>query len=264
MGQFLYPASNASTMMINAGGSVNGNSNSKVTINPAADEVTGSAESVVGCGSNPYVVYFAAKFDRSFASYGTWNGNAVNPGSTSSGGQYTGAFVVFDTSSNRVVRVQVGVSFVSVANAQLNLASEGADFNLASVAENAASAWNAYLNTIHVRGGTQNETATFYTALYHTFFQPNIFSDVNGQYLGFDGSVHTVPNGHIQYENIPGWDAVSDPHAAPVHPLSFDCQRRRPVARERRPAGGRLPPALGAGQRRLPRDERRRRRHSGR
>ena len=130
IGQFLYPASNASTMMIDAGGSVNGNSNSKVTINPAADEVTGSAESVVGCGSNPYVVYFAAKFDRSFASYGTWNGNAVDPSSKSSSGQYTGAFVVFDTTSDRVVRVQVGVSFVSVANAQLNLASEGADFNL--------------------------------------------------------------------------------------------------------------------------------------
>ncbi len=113
------------------------------------------------------MIYFAAKFDRSFAGYGTWNGNAVNPGSKSSSGQYTGAFVVFDTTSNQVVFVQVGISFVSVANAQLNLASEGASFNLASVAESAASAWNADLNTIHVQGGTQNETATFYTALYH-------------------------------------------------------------------------------------------------
>ncbi len=207
IGQFVYPESTASTMMINAGGSVNGNSNSKVTINPGADEVTGSAQSTVGCGSNSYVIYFAAKFDRPFASYGTWNGNSVNHGSKSSSGQYTGAFVVFDTTSNQVVVVQVGISFVSVANAQLNLASEGADFNLASVAMNAASAWNADLNTIHVQGGTQNETATFYTALYHAFFHPNVFSDVNGQYLGFDGKVHTVPSGHLQYENIPSWDA---------------------------------------------------------
>ena len=71
MGEFVYPASEASTMIINAGGSVNGNSNSRVTVNPASDEVTGSAESTVGCGSNSYVTYFAAKFDRSFASYGT-------------------------------------------------------------------------------------------------------------------------------------------------------------------------------------------------
>jgi len=207
IGQFVYPASTASTMIINAGGSINGNSNSNVTIIPGDNEVTGSAESTVGCGSNPYVIYFAAKFDRSFASYGTWNGNAVDQGSESSSGQYTGAFVVFDTTSNPEVVVQVGVSFVSVANAQLNLASESANFNLASVAKGAAAAWNGDLNSIHVGGGTRNETVTFYTALYHMFFDPSVFSDVNGQYLGFDGKVHTVPNGHVQYENIPGWDA---------------------------------------------------------
>ena len=206
IGQFVYPASTASTMIINAGGSIDGNSNSQVSINPGSEEVTGSAESTVGCGSNSYVIYFAAKFDRSFASYGTWNGGTVDQGSSSSRGQYTGAFVVFDTTTNQVVDIQVGISFVSVANAKLNLASEYANFNLASVAKNAAAAWNGDLNSIHAEGGTQNETVTFYTALYHVFFDPNIFSDVNGQYLGFDGKVHTVAKGHIQYENINGWD----------------------------------------------------------
>src|SRR4029077_15488663 len=100
--------------------------------------------------------YFAAKFDRSFSSYGTWNGNAVNQGSESSSGQHTGAFVVFDTVTNPMVIVQVGVSFVSVANAQLNLASENASFDLATVAKDAAAAWNVELNSIHVSGGTQN------------------------------------------------------------------------------------------------------------
>jgi predicted alpha-1,2-mannosidase len=206
MGQFVYPASTLSTMIINAGGSVNGNTNSGVSINPAGNEVTGSEESTVGCGSNPYILYFAAKFDRSFAGYGTWDGNVVNRGSISSSGQHTGAFVVFNTTSNRVIRVQVGISFVNIANAQLNLASENANFDLASVARNADAAWNDHLNSIRVEGGTNNETVTFYTALYHVFFHPNIFSDVNGQYIGFDGLAHTVPSGHAQYENIPGWD----------------------------------------------------------
>src|SRR5262249_53888706 len=35
---------------------------------------------------------------------------------------------------------------------------------------------------------------------------PNIFSDANGQYLGFDDKVHTATVGHNQYHNIPGWD----------------------------------------------------------
>ncbi|MDA4118045.1 MAG: GH92 family glycosyl hydrolase [Thaumarchaeota archaeon] len=207
VGQFVYPASSASTMIINAGGSINGDSNSGVAIVPATDEVTGSAESVVGCGSNPYLLFFAAKFDRPFAGYGTWNEGAVSHGSNFSSGQHTGAFVVFNTASNPIVRVQVAISFVSVANAQMNLASESSSFDLASVAKNADAAWNVVLNSIQVGGGTHDETVSFYTALYHAFFHPNIFSDVNGQYLGFDGKVHTTPAGHAQYENIPGWDS---------------------------------------------------------
>jgi predicted alpha-1,2-mannosidase len=208
MGRFVYPASNDSTMIINAGGSINGDTNSGISIIPSEDEVTGSAESTVGCGSNPYLIFFAARFDRSFSSYGTWNGASVDHGSASTarGGQHTGAFVTFNTSADQVVDVQVGISFVSVANAELNLSTEFANFNLESVAKAASIAWNDRLNSIQVQGGTYNDTVAFYTALYHVFFHPNIFNDVNGQYLGFDGLVHTVPSGHIQYENINGWD----------------------------------------------------------
>src|ERR1700730_17254888 len=98
-------------MIISAGGSVNGNTNSSITIQPSTSEIMGSAESIVGCGNNPYTVYFAARFDRSFGAYGTWNGEALINGSTTSIGQYTGAFVGFDTHSNNMVRVQVGISF---------------------------------------------------------------------------------------------------------------------------------------------------------
>lgn len=206
VGEFLYPASTASTMIVNAGGSINGNTNSAVAIIPSENEVTGSEQSTVGCGSNPYVLYFAAKFDRPFARYGTWDGDVVSVGSGSGGGQHVGSFVVFDTTANQAVRVQVAISFVSVANAQSNLASEDAGFSLPSVAKDADAAWNERLNSVQVEGGTSDELVAFYTALYHAFFHPNIFSDANGQYLGFDRLVHTVPSGHVQYENIAGWD----------------------------------------------------------
>jgi predicted alpha-1,2-mannosidase len=206
MGQFTYPASTASTMIINAGGSINGNSNAGVTITASNNEVTGFDTSTVGCGSNPYTLYFAAQFDRSFSSYGTWNGGNVSSGSTSSTGSQSGAFVTFDTLPNRVVRVQVGISFVSIANAQVNLIAENAHFNFNAVRNAARTAWNNRLGSIRVQGGTANEQVTFYTALYHTFIHPNVFSDANGQYIGFDGKIHIVPQGHFQYENISGWD----------------------------------------------------------
>jgi predicted alpha-1,2-mannosidase len=206
IGQFTYPASPASTMIINTGGSINGNTNSSVTINPAKNEVTGSAESIVGCNINPYKIYFAAQFDRSFSSFGTWNGDIINDSSTFSYGSQAGAFVVFNTTTNNIIRVQVGISFISIDNARLNLAAENGNFDIYRVAKDGDAAWNKRLQSIQVQGGTSDEVVTFYTALYHVFFHPNIFNDVNGEYLGFDGEVHKVPNGHTHYENIPGWD----------------------------------------------------------
>lgn len=222
VGDFTYQPSALSTMLINAGGSINGNSNSAVSVVPSKNEVTGSEQSTVGCGSNPYTLYFAAKFSRPFESYGVWDGPDVLRGSTSASGQHTGAYLSFDTTSDRVVGVQVGISFVSVSNAELNLQAENVGFDLETAAVATADAWNARLGSILVAGGTAAEQTVFYTALYHVFLMPNIFSDDNGQYLGFDGKVHQAPSGHVQYENISGWDnyrtqirllAILDPSA---------------------------------------------------
>jgi len=206
IGKFTYHASALSTMIINTGGSINGNTNSSVTITPTKNEVTGSAESKVGCSDKKYKIYFAAQFDQSFSSYGTWSGVFVNSDSTSSHGLQTGAFLVFNTSSINVVRVQVGISFVSIANAKLNLGAENVNFNIDAVVKEGDAAWNKRLQSIQVQGGTSDEVISFYTALYHIFFHPNIFNDVNGQYLGFDGEVHRVSKDHAHYANIPGWD----------------------------------------------------------
>ncbi|WP_207229548.1 GH92 family glycosyl hydrolase [Ktedonosporobacter rubrisoli] len=66
--------------------------------------------------------------------------------------------------------------------------------------------WNRYLGEIRVGGGSATQLKTFYTAMYHVLLQPNVFSDVNGQYIGFDAQVHTVARGHEQYANYSGWD----------------------------------------------------------
>ncbi|HLJ35597.1 MAG TPA: glycoside hydrolase domain-containing protein, partial [Ktedonobacteraceae bacterium] len=205
--RFTYPASRAATMLINAGGSINGNSNAAVTIVPGNREVTGFATSTIGCGNNHYRLYFAAQFDRSFTNYGTWNKTAVNSGSTTSTSAHAGAYVSFDTTSNTVVQVKVGISFVSIANAEADLAAEQSGFNFISVRQHADTAWHSRLGSIVVQGGSSAEKTIFYTALYHASIHPNIFSDDNRQYIGFDGKVHTLAKSqHAQYENIAGWD----------------------------------------------------------
>ena len=184
-------------------------SGTSITLEPGTRTITGSVENN---GSVRYRVFFAMRLDRSWTSGGTWNGGTVGTGLSSGNGQATGAWLGFDTRTNRVVQVKVGISFVSVANARDNLARENdpqtfaAPFDFATLRTAAGAAWNAHLNRIQVSGGSTNDLTTFYTALYHAFIHPNVFSDANGQYLGFDGAVHTVNPGHAQYHNIPGWD----------------------------------------------------------
>ena len=86
------------------------------------NQVVGSASGGHFCGgANTYTVYFAATFDHSFTSFGTWHGETVTPNSRSSDGQHSGAYLTFDTQHNTVIQVKVGLSYVSIANAQANV-----------------------------------------------------------------------------------------------------------------------------------------------
>jgi predicted alpha-1,2-mannosidase len=73
------------------------------------------------------------------------------------------------------------------------------------VRENAHATWNSELGRVDVTGGTYAQRVNFYTALYHSLIEPNVFSDVNGQYYGMDGKIHTA-QGRTEYTNLSLWD----------------------------------------------------------
>ena len=54
-------------------------------------------------------------------------------------------------------------------------------------------------------GGKRSDLRRFYTALYHAFIHPSTFSDVDGQYVGMDGEVHTAEQ-FVKYADFSGWD----------------------------------------------------------
>ena len=62
------------------------------------------------------------------------------------------------------------------------------------------------LRRIIVAGGTPAQQRTFYTALYHTLLHPNVISDADGRYIGFDGRVHHVRAARTEYANYSDWD----------------------------------------------------------
>ncbi|MGH3715385.1 MAG: GH92 family glycosyl hydrolase [Micromonosporaceae bacterium] len=203
MAKLAYPASTSARVLINTSRSATGNRSGSVSI--SGSEVSGSVTAGGFCGSSKtYKIYFSLRFDRTPSGFGTWNGATVSAGSSSTSGTNTGGYVTFDTTANQTVQLKVGLSYVSVANARQNLATENAGWDFGAVKTAADNAWNAILNRVQVTGGTDAELQKFYTALYHVFQSPNVSSDVNGQYLGFDNAVHTAS--HPVYQNYSSWD----------------------------------------------------------
>ena len=118
----------------------------------------------------------------------------------------SGAWVTFDTTQQADVTMKVAISYVSQADASQNLNAEDPGWSTQAVAARTFADWNGYLDRIRIGGGTTAEQTEFYTALYHALLDPNVFSDDNGDYLGFDDKVHPLPRGQVQYANYSGWD----------------------------------------------------------
>jgi predicted alpha-1,2-mannosidase len=122
----------------------------------------------------------------------------------------SGAWVTFDTTSQPQVTMKVAVSYVSTADAWQNLNAEDPGWSAGGIAARTYAQWNQLLDRIKIAGGTPAEQTEFYTALYHSLLDPSTFSDVNGDYIGFDGKIHTLPPGQTQYANFSGWDIYRD------------------------------------------------------
>jgi len=113
--------------------------------------------------------------------------------------------LTFNASEFPTVLVKVALSYVSEANADLNLRKESPDWNFQARRTEAEAEWREKLGRITLDGGKEGDRKVFYTALYHSLLHPNVFSDVNGEYIGADGKLHTEKT-RTQYANFSGWD----------------------------------------------------------
>ncbi|MEW1863228.1 lectin [Streptomyces sp. NPDC088194] len=253
MARFTFPSSTQSNLVFKLNGSQNGDTSTQFT-KVSDTEVSGQVTSGHFCGAgNTYTVYFDMVFDQPFASQGS---SVVKPSATAPATSGTASknaaekpnkpvlhgkapkaatskspdaaasngYVTFNTTSNPVVQAKVGVSYVSVANAVANRTAENGGWDFDATRTAAQGSWNSALGKVQIAGGTSAQQQSFYSALYHSLLHPNVISDTNGQYYGFDGKTHTVDSGHsAAYANYSGWDiyrsqaqleALVDPQAA--------------------------------------------------
>ncbi|MEU4195566.1 GH92 family glycosyl hydrolase [Kribbella sp. NPDC026611] len=222
---FTFPADKAKTLLFRTSNSEVGSSDAEVSIDPAKRTVSGSVTAGNFCGylasvaqRSYYTLHFVAEFDQPFKNQGTWTDSTVTPGSTAARGGTTygtdgwmppnkgsGGYVGFDSDK---VTMRIGISYVSTANALANLHAENPrGTSVAVTTAKAKQAWRKQLDRTEITGGTTDQRTTFYTAMYHALLHPNVFSDVNKQYWGFDQKPHYVSRGQqAQYATFSGWD----------------------------------------------------------
>jgi predicted alpha-1,2-mannosidase len=111
------------------------------------------------------------------------------------------------------VEILVGVSLVSAAGATANLTAELPTFDFEAHRTAAEDAWRAKLSRVKVYGGSEEDRATFYSALRLAFLMPTVISDVDGAYV-FGGQPGQMPAGEPMLSDFSLWDTYRT-----VHPL---------------------------------------------
>lgn len=207
IGSFRFPKTKAADFLVKLRDSEEGVVATHVQIvsntEIAGDETSGDFcnELKRNVGPQRYTIHFDIAFSQPFTKSRviTEQGQA-DPNSV---------FLTFNTTSNQVVMAKVGISYVSRQNAKLNWQTEITGWDLSSTQAAAQAKWNSLLGEITVSGGSAAMTQEFYSLLYKDFLQPNVVSDVNGQYFGPDWKVHTLtlsPGQQNQYGMFSGWD----------------------------------------------------------
>ncbi|WP_051614641.1 GH92 family glycosyl hydrolase [Phyllobacterium sp. UNC302MFCol5.2] len=195
VGRFNYPSGSPALLKI-AARSFYTSSSSSITYNEQDGIVSGKARSGNFCSSGQtYQVYFYATFDRPFT--------AEKSGSTA-----VLAFTSPSPTEATKVTMKIGLSYVSEANAKKNLEAEIGASTFEQLRAKTDADWNKRLNTVQVTGGSREDKVKFYTAMYHSFIAPSVFSDVNGEYVSFNDAASTKqsPEGHVQYTTFSTWD----------------------------------------------------------
>ena len=120
------------------------------------------------------------------------------------------AYFNFDKDQSHELVVKVALSAVSTEGAKKNLQAEAAGKSFEAICQETREAWNRELSVIDCNG-TNDQKAMLYTSLYHTMINPSIYMDVDRQYRGVDGNIHTADD-FDNYTVFSVWDTYRAEH----------------------------------------------------
>jgi len=165
------------------------------------------------------VVYFVARFSKSFWTYGVWDRDyekpetdmKLNPYKTAEKGAEIGAFINYRTLEEEQILVKVALSYVSIEGARRNMEQEIPDWDFDRICGESRQVWNEALSVIRVGSSNEDLKKIFYTALYHSLIAMNISSDADGRYKGMDGQLYRAEDFNF-YPSFFAWDTYRSQH----------------------------------------------------
>lgn len=129
-------------------------------------------------------------------------------------------WIDFGKATNKIL-AKVSISSANTEGAMANLEKELPHWSFDKVKRDAKHLWKRELEKIKVESKNEEQLKIFYTALYHAYLAPNLFSDVNGNYKGPDGEIHSVGKSN-QYTVFSLWDTYRA-----AHPLYTITQKKK-------------------------------------
>jgi predicted alpha-1,2-mannosidase len=194
--------------------------NSSVEIIPSENKIIGICRNNNGGVPENFANHFVIVFDRPFTAYGTWTPDATHEGQAKLADKHVGAYLKFDTGTDKVVTCKVASSYISQEQAQRTLDREIGKADFDTIRKKAEAKWNETFSRIKVEGGTEEQQRTFYSAFYRSVIFPHRFFEYDEKdkpvyYSPFDGKLH---EGYL-YTDTGYWDTFRASH--PLYNILF-------------------------------------------
>lgn len=154
--------------------------------------------------------YFCARFSKPFSKVVSLEDEILSNEKYILG-KNTKFLLQFSTTDKEAVIIKVGLSTAHEKGAIKNLDKEIPGWIFEEVKLEAENTWNSYLGRIEIESFNESQKISFYTSLYHTLLMPNLVSDLDGSYSGWDHKLHKSEDGNM-YTNFSLWDTYRALH----------------------------------------------------
>ena len=101
------------------------------------------------------------------------------------------ALLNFKAEKNTPIYFKIALSGVDTEGAKKNLLAEIPEFDFDATRKATRKEWNKVLGRVDVETSDETDKRIFYTAMYRTSLCPNMFTDVDGRYMGMDHTIRT-------------------------------------------------------------------------